>query len=80
MLAISGLLVYILNAVYLFFLACLTSNHILFQYVTDIGGLFLKGGSPAGGILDPSRLYAYILEWKLGSSTCLFPSGRREEK
>ena len=39
---------------------CLTSNHIQFQYVTDIGVLYLKGGSPAGGILDSSRLYAYI--------------------
>ena len=51
---------------------CWLLTIFLFQYVTDIGGFYQKGGSPAGGIFDSSCLYAYILEWKVGSLSLFF--------
>jgi len=45
----------------------LTSNHLYVSICYGYRRLDLKGGSPAGGILDSSCLYANILEWKVGS-------------
>ena len=50
------------------FTSCvLTSNHLSVSICYGYRRLDLKGGSPAGGILDSSCLYANILEWKVGS-------------